>query len=137
VARRREPLDRAEPPAQRDRVRPQRRLGIDRRAAPQVERNGHERFFTSARNSALSSAWGAPAGNGAKAPRSPVAFADFMKAPQTTRESALPTLMRRVPSAASSDTVMPSGADMMTLTGFGATAPITAPISSRVRRPGA
>ena len=56
---------------------------------------------------------------------------------QAARASAPPTLMRRTPSAARSETVSSLGQPISTFTGFGATALTIAAISSRVRTPGA
>src|SRR5262249_30969571 len=133
-----ESLDRAETAGERQRFRSPRWSGVDHGAERRIGAGirfrpaHHGCFFMSSRKNALSSGLGVAPAKPSKRPCSAISLATRMKTPQVARASALPTLMRRVPSAARSATVNPSGADMITFTGFGATALMTAPINSRV-----
>src|SRR6185369_6300759 len=73
----------------------------------------------------------------ANVPCSAISFAMRMKPPQAERASAPPTLMRRTPIAARSETEWPNAAPFKKFTGLGATACTTASICSRVLMPGA
>src|SRR5829696_82654 len=99
---------------------------------------GHrERSLRSSRKKPLSSVKATEPSKPAKLPSSAISFAARMKPVQAARESAEPTLMRRTPSAARSETVSPIFEPMSTFTGFGPAAATIAWMSSRLRGPGA
>src|SRR3989304_1345824 len=82
------------------------------------------------------SANGIPRASPAKVPCSAISVAAWTNAPQATRASPPPTLIRRTPRSARAATVVKS-LPTRALTGFGATELTAAAISSRVPRGGA